>query len=493
VSRSPRSIRVYFGAVILSGIVIVAVADVRGASALPSTSGVFWLIAWLLGVAELFPILVPRRHRQVDEITVSTSFAFALVIGFGLASAIVVLAIASIVADLLHRKPLWKMLFNAAAYSVSLGAAGGLYATLGGTPHLTGASLPPMIAAGLIFMVLNVSLLSVGIGLEQDVPLTSYVLHEIGFELYTLPVLLALAPVILVAADRSPWLVPLAAAPVAAVHWGTKLAVRNAQLAARLQGSLDDMTELNRMKDDFVAVVSHELRTPLTSIQGYIKTLLQLSPELDQAQQSSFLEAADRQGERLRRLIEQLLVVSRLESHVDPLVVTKVSLSRLVALVVDELRPRANGHTFDLRIPAGSAEVDTDESKLHQILSNMLENALKYSPPDTRVIVRTEPSMHGLVLTVEDEGAGIPSEASEMIFERFYQVDQSATRRVGGTGLGLYICRRMADALGARIWLARSDPAGSEFSLFLPERPPEQPERVSTERPAIAQSITARV
>jgi signal transduction histidine kinase len=280
---------------------------------------------------------------------------------------------------------------------------------------------------------------------------------------------------------------------VAAVHWGTKLAVRNAQLAGRLQSSLDEMTELNRMKDDFVAVVSHELRTPLTSIQGYIKTLLQLSPELDPQQQSSFLEAADRQGERLRRLIEQLLVVSRLESHVDPLVVSRVSLPRVIALVVDELRPRANGHTFDLRILSGSAEVDTDEGKLHQILSNLLENALKYSPPDTRVIVRTEPSVQGLVLTVADEGTGIPPEASELIFDRFYQVDQSATRRVGGTGLGLYICRRLAVALGARIWLARSDSNGSEFSLFLPEHPPEGAEGAPMPMPRIAQSITARV
>jgi signal transduction histidine kinase len=416
-----------------------------------------------------------------------------LVIGFGVAPAIVVQAVASIASDVLHRKPLWKILFNVGAYSVSLGAAGALYLAMGGTPHVLGVSLPPMIAAGLVFMLLNVSLISVGVGLSEDVPLTSYVLHEIGFELYTLPVLLALAPVILVAADRSPLLVPLAAAPVAAVHWGTKLAVRNAQLASRLRGSLEEMTELNRMKDDFVAVVSHELRTPLTSIQGYVKTLLLLSPELDDEQQRSFLEAADRQGERLRRLIEQLLVVSRLEAHADPLVVSRVSLARTIAVVVDELRPRSNGHTFDVRVPAGSAEVETDEGKVHQILSNLLENALKYSPPDTRVIVRTEPSVHGLVLTIEDEGGGVPPDAAELIFERFYQVDQSATRRVGGTGLGLYICRRMADAIGARVWLARSDPTGSEFSLFLPERPPESPPQTPAATPALAQSITARV
>jgi signal transduction histidine kinase len=267
----------------------------------------------------------------------------------------------------------------------------------------------------------------------------------------------------------------------------------NSQLVGELQESLARMTELNRMKDDFVAVVSHELRTPLTSIQGYIKTMLQLSPDLEEVQRRSFLEAADRQSERLRRLIEQLLVVSRLESHVEPLVWQTVSLARVTAHVVDELRPRAHGHTFDVRFSADLPEVETDESKLHQILSNLVENALKYSPPDTRITVRGEPSIGGIVITVEDEGTGIPEDAWDRVFDRFYQVDSSHTRRQGGTGLGLYICRKMAEAIGARIWLASSDRDGSEFCVFVPERHGGEAGGYDGGESAADQSMTARI
>ena len=140
---------------------------------------------------------------------------------------------------------------------------------------------------------------------------------------------------------------------------------------------------------------------------------------------------------------------------------------------MDELRPRAHGHTFDVRIPNSLHPMLTDEGKLHQILSNLVENALKYAPPDTRVTVSAEPAVNGVVLSVADEGTGIPEDAQERIFERFFQVDQSATRRVGGTGLGLYICSRMAESIGGRLWLARSDGEGSAFSLFVPSTPPQ--------------------
>jgi signal transduction histidine kinase len=388
------------------------------------------------------------------------------------------------------------MAFNAGQYALSVGAAGLVYVALGGTHAVTAASLLPYLAAALVFYLLNTVLTDIGIGLSIDESLPGYLLLGLRRQVFETPTLLALAPVIVAAADITLWLVPLAAVPAVAVFWGTKLAMVNSRLVGELQGSLEQMTELNRMKDDFVAVVSHELRTPLTSIQGYIKTLLQLSPELEEEQLRSFLEAADRQSDRLRRLIEQLLVVSRLESHVEPLVWQRVSLARITAHVVDELRPRAHGHTFDLRFPAELPEVETDESKLHQILSNLVENALKYSPPDTRITVRGEPGLEGVVITVEDEGGGIPQEAWERVFDRFYQVDSSHTRRQGGTGLGLYICRKMAEAIDARIWLARSDREGSEFCVFVPERHRGEDERGGDDPgtgAASGQSISARV
>ena len=280
-----------------------------------------------------------------------------------------------------------------------------------------------------------------------------------------------MAPIVVVAIDRSPWLLPLFIGPVAALYWGARESVENHQLVARLEESLVHLRELNRLKDDFVAVVSHELRTPLTSIQGYVKTMIQLGDRLEPVQQRSFLEAADRQSDRLRRLIEQLLVVARLESHVEPLTLSDVSIASLTRPIVDELRSTAHGHTFDLRFDPASPVVRTDEAKVHQILSNLLENALKYSPPDTRFTVREEAQAGGVCVSVEDEGPGIPSDSQGRIFERFYQVDQSSTRTVGGTGLGLYICRKMAETVGARLWLERSDPSGSVFSLWFPFEP----------------------
>jgi signal transduction histidine kinase len=470
-------------------------ASVAGIDPIAHAPAAFWVLSAFLLAGEFLNIGIPREH-EVDEITVSTTFTFAVLIAFGTAPAVIVQVVASIAADVVARKAPWKSVFNAAQYALSVGAAGATYFLLGGTHAVTAMSLLPYLAAAFVFYLLNTVLTDIGIGLSIDESLPRYLLTGLRQQVFESPTLLALAPVVVAASEITLWLVPLAAVPALAVYWGTKLALENTRLVGELQESLARMTELNRMKDDFVAVVSHELRTPLTSVQGYIKTLLQLSPELELKQQRSFLEAADRQSERLRRLIEQLLVVSRLESHVEPLVWRSVSLARVTAQVVDELRARAHGHTFDVRFPAELPDVETDESKLYQILSNLVENALKYSPSDTRVTIRGEPSVHGVVITVGDEGGGIPADEQERVFERFYQVDSSHTRRQGGTGLGLYICKMMSDAIGARIWLARSDAGGSEFCVFVPERREDGGGTGGDDRgdaAAADQSITARV
>jgi signal transduction histidine kinase len=481
--------------VIAAGLGALVWASIMGIRPIADAPAAFWLLSAFLIAGEFLNIGIPREH-ELDEITVSTTFTFAVLIAFGTAPAVIMQVVASVAADVAGRKTPWKSAFNAAQYALSVGAAGATYVLLGGTHTVTAASLPPYLAAAFVFYLLNTMLTDIGIGLSIDQSLPRYLLTGLRQQIFESPTLLALAPVVVAASEITLWLVPLAAVPALAVYWATKLALENTRLIGELQQSLAQMTELNRMKDDFVAVVSHELRTPLTSVQGYIKTLLQLSPDLERDQQRSFLEAADRQSERLRRLIEQLLVVSRLESHVEPLVWQSVSLARVTAHVVDELRSRAHGHTFDVRFPAELSDVETDESKLHQILSNLVENALKYSPPDTRITVRGEPSIHGVVITVEDEGGGIPVDSQARVFERFYQVDSSHTRRQGGTGLGLYICTMMADAIGARIWLARSDAGGSEFCVFVPERGRDGRGEGGDDpgsATAAGQSITARV
>jgi signal transduction histidine kinase len=246
------------------------------------------------------------------------------------------------------------------------------------------------------------------------------------------------------------------------------VSLENARLVARLEESLAHLTEMNQLKDDFVSSVSHELRTPLTSIQGYVKTLLRPDVEFLPEQKTQFLETINRQSERLRQLIEDLLVVARLESKREAPVVTTMSLRHLALQVIDELRSRGSSHTLHLRLGEDLPPIRTDSGKVHQIISNLVDNAIKYTPERTRITIAGRLSRDGIIVSVEDEGPGISVDKQGQIFDRFFQVDQSSTRSVGGTGLGLYICRKLADSIGAQVWLERSDPSGSVFSVSLP-------------------------
>lgn len=441
----------------------------------------FWLCAALAVAGELLPIRAPRGG-EIEEVGVSTTFGFAILLGFGTAPAAIVFGFASIVGDVANGKSLWKTLFNVAQYVLSVAAAGSVYSLLDGPREMTAGALGIIALAALAFFVVNDVLTSTVIALSRDLRIGPYLLEDLVFQGATAAALCALAPVVLVLAEIDVLLVPLVVVPVGAVDLGATASLHNTELVHRLELALEQEKELGRMKDDFVAVVSHELRTPLTSIQGYIKTMLQLGPQLGAHEERSFLEAADRQSDRLRRLIEQLLAVARLESHVEPITFSRVSVEQVARHVVDELRASGHGQTFDLRFDGTLPLVETDEAKVHQILSNLVENALKYSPPDTRITVRGARMTDGLVLSVEDEGAGIPEEAQERIFERFFQVDSSATRSVGGTGLGLYICRKLADAIGGRLWLERSGPEGTVFRLWIPESAPANEEPVPQDR-----------
>ncbi|HJR18104.1 MAG TPA: ATP-binding protein [Actinomycetota bacterium] len=259
-------------------------------------------------------------------------------------------------------------------------------------------------------------------------------------------------------------------------------AIENARLVGRLEENLAHMTELNRLKDDFVATVSHELRTPLTSIQGYVKTMLRDDIVIDEDDRRAYLDIVERQGQRLGRLIEDLLVVARIENEPFDMALGMVSLKDVARQAVEELGENAAGRLIDVIFDDAAPQIYTDGEKVHRILSNLLENAVKYSEPTTPITISGRIEAAGLIVSVEDRGIGIPSELAERVFDRFYQVDSSATRTAGGTGLGLYICRGLAEALGGRLWLERSDQngRGSVFSFWLPARKPERANRPSS-------------
>jgi len=499
--RAVRPVNLYLAAVCLGGLAALVglllthmPIDIETVSLGPAA---FWLFTVLVVIGELFPITVLRRS-EVEEITTSTTFAFALLLGYGTVPALASLVLASLLADLVHHKPVWKSVFNVAQYTLSMALAGAAYSALGGAEGWSGHHFAPVFAAALTFFVTNNVLTGVAVGLAQGAPVARYLAWDLLFQASTATALLALSPIVVVAAERSLWLVPLLAAPVAAVYWGGTFSLENTRLVKRLEEALQQEKELSRLKDDFVAVVSHELRTPLTSIQGYVKTLLRLSGDLDEDQRRSLLQVADRQTDRLHWLIEQLLLVARIESNVEPIAVSLMAPRSLAQHVVEELRPMANGHTVDLVFDPSIDFIETDEAKVRQILRNLIENALKYSPPESRVTVRGIVTSEGVLMSVDDEGPGIPPESRERVFDRFYQVDGSATRSVGGTGLGLYICKKMSEMIGARLWLERSDADGSVFCLLIPKPPPSGSAILSNgdpeqQRTAPTQSITANV
>ena len=247
------------------------------------------------------------------------------------------------------------------------------------------------------------------------------------------------------------------------------VALRNSLLIERLERALAHETEMGRLKDEFVATVSHELRTPLTNVQASVKTLLRRDVRFTQAEQHEFLLAADRQTERLKRLIEDILFAARVETE-EPLSrpTQEIGLAGLITRLVEDEAYGDGRERIDVVISDTVPPVRGIEEDVYRILRNLIDNALKYSPENQRVTVIVGVDPDGVVVRVRDRGPGIEPDQADRIFDRFYQVDQSDTRRVGGVGMGLYICRRAAERLGGRIWLEKSDASGSVFAVRLP-------------------------
>ncbi|HEX9861385.1 MAG TPA: ATP-binding protein, partial [Nitrospirota bacterium] len=239
---------------------------------------------------------------------------------------------------------------------------------------------------------------------------------------------------------------------------------------------LSDITrekEVDNMKSNFVSIVSHELRTPLTSIKGALALLLDGQMD-DPDTRREFLSIADQNTDRLMSLISGLLDLSRMESGMVRLNVARLDMAGLITSLVRsaELFAGRRGITIETRFSGGKQEVFGDRGQLGQVITNLLDNAVKFSPDGGRVVVRTDAAEDEFTITVEDEGPGIPADKLEKVFERFYQVDMSATRVMGGTGLGLAICRAIISEHAGKIRAespARPGVGGARIVVKLPK------------------------
>jgi PAS domain S-box-containing protein len=226
--------------------------------------------------------------------------------------------------------------------------------------------------------------------------------------------------------------------------------------------------EVERLKDDFVATVSHELRTPLTPIKGWAATLLQIGDRLDASQREEGLEAIFRHAERLEQLVTNILEVTRIERGLLERRDALVDVASVVEKIVTDFRVTNPGRTIDYRSMGTGLRTAGDELWTTQIVCNLISNALKYAPPDQPVAVSVSRSDEHILLEVIDRGPGIPAEEKERVFDRFRRLGDHMTRATGGSGLGLYIARQLAQAVGGTLSVRDTPGGGATFTLTLP-------------------------
>ena len=232
------------------------------------------------------------------------------------------------------------------------------------------------------------------------------------------------------------------------------------------------LEELDRLKSDFVATVSHELRTPLTAIIGAAKTIARKGDRMDAAQHSSLVDMIGRQGERLFRLVDDVLTAARIESGLSPPKREEVDLGEIGRTVVTDLRHAYpdDRRQIDLETIPPGATAWGDPDSIQQILANLIENAIKYSGPGARVLVRLQASSSEAILEVSDEGAGISPDHLKSIWDRFRQVEASETRSAGGFGLGLFIVKNLVESHRGTVDVASEVGKGTTFRVHLPQR-----------------------
>lgn len=239
---------------------------------------------------------------------------------------------------------------------------------------------------------------------------------------------------------------------------------------------LHDITKqkmLESVRKDFVANVSHELRTPLSIIKGYVETLVDGHRTMPPEDCDRFLRTIQRHTERLNSLLEDLLTLSRLESHSPGLRREPTPLADLLTSVMDDLRARstADTHILSLAVDPAVGLVPVDPIKIIQVCENLLDNALKYTPDGSRIDVTARPLGTEVEVCVRDNGPGIPEADIPHIFERFYRVDKGRSRDTGGTGLGLSIVKHIVQLHGGRVWVESELAKGTAFYFTLPRQP----------------------
>jgi two-component system phosphate regulon sensor histidine kinase PhoR len=253
---------------------------------------------------------------------------------------------------------------------------------------------------------------------------------------------------------------------------GAVLMKNDADAATGVVILFHDVTQLRQadeVRRDFVANVSHELRTPLSILRGYIETLLD-DPDTSAPELARILEVMKKHSDRLGVLVDDLLTLAQLESASPNLQLSDVRLSELFAAIIrDWARKFAEKKlSIDVGVAPDLPLIQADETRLQEILYNLLDNALKYTPPGGKIRLQAQRVGHEIALSVSDTGVGIPEADLARIFERFYRADKARSRELGGTGLGLSIVKHIAQLHGGRVEAESQPDRGTTIRVLLP-------------------------
>ena len=403
--------------------------------------------------AEAFPL--PIEGGPVGRTSLATVFIVAAATIYGWAPATIVGVLTMALVELGRRRPFSRVSYNSALYALAAAAAGAA-AGLVGDSSLTALAVGTL-AAACAFYLVDVSLLGAVVSRSTGESLLTFLRRAVSWTLLPFGVMASLTIILVVVWDRSPFLAGALVGPLVAVDLYERW----------LHGSLSRLRELDRLKDEFMAVVSHELRTPLSSVYGAAMTLQRR--KLDPAGREAMLGIIYRESARLANLVDQVLWASRLDSGAVESKLEAVDAAPLAREVVAGAQAHLpEGLSVQLSGAEGPRSVRADAEKLEHVLVNLVDNAVKYSPDGGSIEVRLQPNNGHLRVTVRDQGLGIPADEQEQIFDKFKRLDPHLTRGVGGTGLGLYICRELVQQMGGRIWVVSEPGRGSAFSFELP-------------------------
>lgn len=425
--------------------------------------------------ARLAPLRLANRRKH----TVATAPNYATLLLFGPPVAMAVVGGGALAAFfwlvVTRQRRIWDALFNVGQITLAVGVAGIALVWLAPAPPFTVAfgqlnSVVALAVTAVVMYTVNTGAVAGMIAVQQHKNPLAVWLGGRRTDVLPETTLFLVGALAAAAVQQSPWAVIVLAVPTIMVH-------QTLQWAARLAEQADTAAalETERLKSELLSTVSHELRTPLGTIKGFASGLLEYGDLVDGAARQESLRSIDAAADQLTELVDNLLDLQRLQSGRLTIAHDLVNITEVTQSVVADMAILGKGHPLELVVCPERPLVWGDARRLRQILQNLIDNAIKYSPGGKRVTVRLQCRGAAVELRVEDEGVGIPADQLTRVFDRFHRVDGSLTRRVAGTGLGLAIVRELVTAQGGSV---RAESAGggrgSAFTVTLPiAQPPD--------------------